>query len=566
MMRVFAAVTAIVCILALSACSDQRAGMVSTANPHASEAAAQMLRDGGSAVDAAIAAQMVLTLVEPQSSGIGGGLFLMHWDAAKSDMSAWDGREMAPSAAGPDLFLKDDGEPMKWTDASVGGRAVGVPGAVAALWAAHQEFGKLEWKALFAPAIKLAEEGFAISPRMHSSLAAAPALTRDSEARALYFDTVDGQVQPKPAGHVLRNPALAATLKRIAERGRDGFYAGVTAQQIVIAVRSHAGNPGLMDERDLNAYVAKRREPVCGAYRVYRVCGMPPPTSGGLTTLMILGMLENYHIAEMRADGPQALHLLTQASRLAYADRGLYMADNDFVDVPVAGLLDKDYLRLRARLIHPFKDTGGAEPGMPPGAKAGDKAADAGLVEYGTSHLAIVDGDGNAVSMTTSVEQRFGAHIMAGGFILNNQLTDFSFRPQKDGRPVANRVEAGKRPRSSMSPTLVLNDDGSFYAAIGSPGGSRIITFVTQTLIGLVDWNMTMQQAIDMPRALNRNWVTELEEGHGLEATAAALERMGHEVKVQKLNSGLHGIRRVGGKLEGGADRRREGVVIQVGG
>lgn len=565
-MRVFAAVTAILSILTISACSDQRTGMVSTANPHASQAAAQMLRDGGSAVDAAIAAQMVLTLVEPQSSGIGGGLFLMHWDEAKADMSAWDGREMTPSAAGPDLFLKDDGEPMKWRDASIGGRAVGVPGAVAALWAAHQEFGKLGWKALFAPAIKLAEDGFEISPRLHSSLAAAPALARDSEARALYFETVDGEVQPKPVGHVLRNPLLAATLKRIAEDGPDGFYAGETAQQIVIAVRSHAGNAGLMDVGDLKAYVAKRREPVCNQYRAYRVCGMPPPTSGGLTTLMILGILEHYNIAEMRPGGPQSLHLLTQASRLAYADRGLYMADSDFVDVPVAGLLDKDYLRSRARSIHPFKDAGSAEPGVPPGAAAQDKAADAGLVEYGTSHLAIVDANGNAVSMTTSVEQRFGAHIMAGGFILNNQLTDFSFRAQKDGKPVANRVEAGKRPRSSMSPTLVLDEDGGFHAAIGSPGGSRIITFVTQTLIGLLDWDMTMQEAIDMPHALNRNWTTELEEGGGLEETAAALERMGHEVKVQKLNSGLHGIQRIGGKLDGGADKRREGVVIEVGG
>ena len=566
MMRVIAAVTAFLSLFSISACSDQRSGMVSTANPHASEAAAQMLRDGGSAVDAAIAAQMVLTLTEPQSSGIGGGLFLMHWDEDEREVSAWDGREMAPGAAGEDLFLKQDGEPMKWRDASVGGRAVGVPGAVGALWAAHQEFGKLDWKALFQPAIKLAEEGFEISPRMHASLAAAPALANDSEAKALFFEPVDGEVKPKPAGHLLRNPSLAATLKRIAENGQDGFYKGVTADQVVIAVRSHAGNPGLMTAGDLSKYAAKRREPVCSSYRAYQVCGMPPPTSGGMTTLMILGMLENYNIAEMRSDGPQAIHLMTQASRLAYADRGLYMADSDFVDVPVAGLLDKDYLRSRARLIHPFKDSGSASPGVPDNAEAGDKAADASLVEYGTSHLAIVDGQGNAVSMTTSVEQRFGAHIMAGGFVLNNQLTDFSFRPQKDGKPVANKVEAGKRPRSSMSPTLVLTADGDFHAAIGSPGGSRIITFVTQTLIGLLDWNMTMQEAIDMPHALNRNWVTELEEERGLDETAKTLEQMGHKLKVQKLNSGLHGIRRIDDGLEGGADKRREGVVIRIDG
>ena len=555
---------ALVATFALSACSDERQGMVSTANPHASEAAAEMLRDGGSAVDAAIAAQMVLTLTEPQSSGIGGGLFLMHWDEGTRKVSAWDGREMTPAAAGSDLFLNADGTTMKWRDASIGGRPVGVPGAVAALWAAHQVHGKLAWEALFAPAIRLADEGFEISPRMHSSIVHAPRLAENAMARTLYFETVDGQLQVKPAGRLLKNPMLAASLRRIASQGPKGFYEGETAEQIVAAVHGHGGNPGLMTLEDLKEYVAIQRAAVCSDYRAYRVCGMPPPTSGGLTTLMILGMLENYNIGDMRPNGPQALHLYTQASRLAYADRGLYMADSDFVDVPVEGLLDKAYLRTRARLIHPFKDNGSASAGSPPGASALDKAADAGLIEYGTSHLAIVDGAGNAVSMTTSVEQRFGAHIMAGGFILNNQLTDFSFAPMRDGKPVANRVEAGKRPRSSMSPTLVFDEDGDFHAAIGSPGGSRIITFVTQTLIGLLDWDMTMQEAIDMPRALNRNWVTELEADRGLDDEAAALSAMGHEVKVQKLNSGLHGIRRIDDRLEGGADKRREGVVISV--
>ena len=564
MIKRFYAVLALLSVLILSACSEQRSGMVSTANPHASEAAAEMLRKGGSAVDAAIAAQMVLTLTEPQSSGIGGGLFLMHWDEAANEVSAWDGREMTPAAADTGLFLKPDGEPMNWRDASVGGRPVGVPGAVAALWAAHQAFGRLEWAELFEPAIALSDNGFEISPRMHSSLANAPRLAENAAARALFFEGDNGSVKPKPIGHLLKNPALAATLRLVAAKGPKGFYEGETAEKIVAAVKTHPTNPGLITTKDLQNYVAKRRDAVCATYRAYRICGMPPPTSGGLTTLMILGILESYNISAMRPNGPQALHLYTQASRLAYADRGLYMGDADFVDVPVAGLLDKTYLKKRAQLIHPFKDGGSASPGTPPGADALDKAADAGLIEHGTSHLAIVDKWGNAVSMTTSVEQRFGAHIMAGGFILNNQLTDFSFQPERDGRLVANRVEPGKRPRSSMSPTLIFNADGSFHAAIGSPGGSRIITFVTQSVIGLLDWGMTVQEAIDMPRALNRNWVTELEEGRGLDDEAEALAAMGHEVKVQKLNSGLHGIRRVNGELEGGADKRREGVVIEV--
>ncbi|MGI9463983.1 MAG: gamma-glutamyltransferase family protein, partial [Aestuariivirgaceae bacterium] len=297
MMRIVAAVGVVLSILLVAGCGDQRSGMVTTANPHASKAAAEMLRQGGSAVDAAIAAQMVLTLTEPQSSGIGGGLFLLHWDEDRREVSAWDGRETAPRSTGPDLFLKDDGEPMDWRVASIGGRPVGVPGAVAALWAAHQEFGRLDWAALLQPAIKLAEEGFAISPRLHQMLVDDPRLARDSEAWALYFETIDGEVLPRPAGEVLKNPSLAKTLTRIAKGGAKEFYEGETAQQIIIAVRSHSGNPGLMDAADLAAYKAKRRQAVCSAYRAFRVCGMPPPTSGGLTTLMILGMLENYNMS-----------------------------------------------------------------------------------------------------------------------------------------------------------------------------------------------------------------------------------------------------------------------------
>ena len=537
--------------------------MVSTANPHATAAAIEILNEGGNALDAAIAAQMVLGLVEPQSSGLGGGLFLLYWDKAKKKLTAWDGREKAPAKAGPDLFLDASGEPLSWWNASIGGRPVGVPGAVAALWAAHQRDGHLAWAKLLQPAISLAENGFSVSPRLNELIASQPRLAGDPAARALYFvpdAEADGGYAPRPVSDVLKNPAYAETLKLIAAGGADAFYKGRIAQAIVDAVENNAANPGLMTLTDLAAYKAVPRQAVCAPYRVYKVCGMPPPSSGGLTTDMILRLLEPYRMGDLKPNGVMAVHLLTQASRLAFADRDRFMADSDFVHVPMAGLLDRRYLRSRDLLIDPGHDMGTAEAGNPLEASARLAPSDP-LIEHGTSHLSIVDGSGNAVSMTTTVEQPFGAHIMAAGFILNNQLTDFSFRPEKDGVPVANRVEANKRPRSSMSPTLVFGPDGKLFAAIGSPGGSRIIGFVTQTLIALIDWHMTMQQAVALPRAVNRNGATELEAKTPIVADAPALMLMGHDVQVKRLNSGLHGIRIVGGVKDGGADPRREGVV-----
>ncbi len=552
-------------VLMLASCGSQGPGTVSTANPHASRAALTMLERGGSAVDAAIAAQLVLTLTEPQSSGIGGGLFLMHWDVHERELAAIDGRETAPRAATERLFLRPDGTPLTWHEASIGGRPVGVPGVIAALWMAHQAHGRLNWEDLFEPAIRLATDGFKVSPRLHDSIKAAPRLFENAAARVLYYLPGDTP-QPVPAGHLLKNPNYAQTLRLIAERGPDGFYKGETAQAIVDAVTGHKGNPGAITIADLAAYEAKRREPVCLAYRSYKVCGMPPPTSGGLTSLMILGMLEPFDMPRFQPNSLTAVHLYTQAARLAYADRAAYMADPDFIDVPVAGLLDKGYLRKRSLLINPGHDSGHARPGLPAGAQPDyQRAADAGLKNHGTSHLAVIDRWGNAVSLTMSVEQRFGAHIMAGGFILNNQLTDFSWLPEKDGVAVANRVEPGKRPRSSMSPTLVFNEDGTLFAAVGSPGGSRIIKFVTQTLIALVDWQLPMQEAIDLPRAVNRNAVTELEAGTNLSRLAAPLLRMGHEVRQHRLTSGLHGIRITSQGHDGGADPRREGVVMTTG-
>ncbi|VAW02395.1 Gamma-glutamyltranspeptidase @ Glutathione hydrolase [hydrothermal vent metagenome] len=548
--------------LALSGCSKSGPAMVSTANPHASRAAAEMLEKGGSAMDAAIAAQLVLGLVEPQSSGIGGGAFALYFKADRSELTSFDGREKAPGQADETLFLNDEAKPISWNQASIGGRAVGVPGVVALSWKAHQKFGRLSWPQLFEPAIRLAEQGFSVSPRLSQALTRSQDdLKRDFGARQLYFS--DRSLEPLAVGAIFKNPAYAKTLKIIAEKGPDGFYRGPVAQAIVDAVQNHPGNSGLITLDDLKAYEAIERQAICSPYRGYRVCGMPPPTSGGLTSLMILGMLEPYNLANMDAGSATAMHLFTQASRLAYADRALYMADADFVDVPVAGLLDKNYLRKRAALINPLADTGKAKAGQLP--LSTKKATSLSIPEYGTSHISIVDKQGNAISMTTSVERAFGSHMVAGGFVLNSQLTDFSFVPELNGMKVANRVEAGKRPRSSMSPTLVFAPDGSLFAAIGSPGGSRIIEFVSRTLIGLIDWQLPMQAAIDLGNVNNRNQITELEAGTSAQGFAGYFESMGHKIQIKPLVSGLHGIRITPAGMDGGADRRREGLVIKLG-
>ena len=556
--------------LGLTACSqDNKPGMVSSANPHASRAGAQMLEKGGSAIDAAIAAQLVLGLVEPQSSGIGGGAFALYWDGENGKVTSFDGREKAPGKADGKLFMDAAGQPLPWPYASIGGRPVGVPGVIAMAWKAHKKYGRLEWAELFEPAIALAESGFKVSARLNDSIVREQvALKQDAGARSIYYSA--GSMEPLAIGSTLKNPAYAKTLKIIAEKGPDGFYRGPVAGAIVAAVKAHADNPGLLTLDDLKNYSAVERDVVCAPYRAYKVCGMAPPTSGGLTSLMILGMLEHFDLGALEPGSPMAMHLFTQASRLAYADRNIYMADADFVSVPVSGLLDKAYIKARARLINPLSDMGKAKAGAPPTTDpALKKAAGVDGPEYGTSHLSVVDKYGNAVSMTTSVERRFGSHIMAGGFILNSQLTDFSFVPVRDGVDVANRVQANKRPRSSMSPTLVFGPDGQLFAAIGSPGGSRIIEFVSRTLVGLIDWKLSVKDAISLGNVNNRNGkITELEEGSTMAGFADQFTAMGHKIQVKKLNSGLHGVRikRSGETLQmdGGADPRREGLVIEV--
>jgi gamma-glutamyltranspeptidase/glutathione hydrolase len=551
--------------------------MVATANPHASRAAMSMLERGGSAVDAAIAAQMVLGLVEPQSSGIGGGAFLLHWDARARRVVAWDGRETAPAEADERLFVRPDGGSMPFFDAVVGGRSVGTPGAVRMLEAAHARHGRLPWATLFEPAIALASGGFEVSPRLHALLAGERHLRRDPAAARLFYDA-DGR--PWPVGHRLRNPALADTLAAIAARGSLALHAGPIAGDIVAAVRGHPTNPGLLSERDLAFYRPAERAPVCAPWRRWVVCGMPPPSSGGIAVAQILGILDAAAAPALyapdgtpRADG---VHAFAEAGRLAFADRNRYVADPDFV-APPPGLLDPAYLARRARTIGE-RSMGRAEPGDPDGAPRAF-ADEATLERPGTSHLSIVDAAGNAVAMTTTIEDQFGSRTMVRGFLLNNQLTDFSFAARQDGSPVANRVEGGKRPRSSMAPTLVFERGagrpsadgtpplGALAMTLGSPGGSQIIGYVARTLLATLRDGLDPQTAIAAPNLGSRNGPTELESGRVPAGLAEALRARGHEVREIDMTSGLQGILRRCDRagrctLVGGADPRREGLVL----
>lgn len=532
--------------------------MVAAANPLAAQAGRETLAAGGSAVDAAIAVQLVLNLVEPQSSGIGGGAFLLHYDHGRRQTTALDGRETAPAAGRPERFLGPDGKPLKFYDAAVGGRSVGVPGTVRLLEDAHKRFGRLPWARLFQPAIALADEGFAISPRLNGLLSQEQFLARDPLAKA-YFYGADGTA--KAVGTRLSNPAFAATLRTLAEKGADAFYSGPIAEDIVATVTGHAGNPGDMTLDDLKGYTVVERQPLCGKYRVFTICGMGPPSSGAVAVQQILAVLETRDLSRM-GPGAEAAHWMAEAGRLAYADRALYLGDPAFVSVPVRGLTDPGYNRGRAQLVGPDRSIGRAKAGEPPFARLGALGPSEG-VENGTSHISVVDRDGNAVAMTTTIEDGFGARIMAkGGFLLNNELTDFAFAPTEEGKPVANRVEGGKRPRSSMAPTLVFDAFDRLYAVTGSPGGSLIINYVAKTLVALLDWKLDPQVAVDLPNFGSRNGPTEIEKGTEAEGWKAALEAKGHEVRAIDMNSGIQAIVVTPAGLVGGADGRREGVAI----
>lgn len=562
---------------------------VAAANPLATDAGYQVLKAGGSAVDAAVAVQMVLGLVEPQSSGLGGGAFLLHHDGKVTE--AFDGRETAPARVDDKLFIGFDAKPMPFDAAVVGGRSVGVPGMVRMLEMAHRQYGKLPWASLFEPAIALAEGGFKISPRLNTLLSADKYLKNDPIAAAYFYDPAG---QPWPVGHVLKNPAYAAVLRSIATLGSKGLLEGDVAQAMVAKVRSHPSNPGQLSLQDLASYTAKKRAPLCFDYKVapkeYSICGMPPPSSGAIAIGQMLGILNNTNAATLKTETGAAgfsgavpsadwLHLYTEASRLVFADRAQYVADPDFVAPPAGSwmsLLDPAYLAQRAQLIG-VQSMKVAQPGAPGGIKT-SYAPMPEQPEYGTSHISIIDGSGNALAMTTTIETVFGSRQMvkgkselSGGFLLNNELTDFSFSPtDANGKSIANRVEPGKRPRSSMSPTLVFDKaTGQVVMSAGSPGGALIIHFTAKTLYGVLNWGLNPQQAINLPNFGSLNGPTLLEEKRFPAATVEALKARGHEVRELEMTSGLQAIERtrtVGAAtfngFFGGADPRREGVVM----
>jgi gamma-glutamyltranspeptidase / glutathione hydrolase len=527
------------------ACLAAPQSMVAAAHPLAVDAGLDVLRRGGSAVDAAIAVQMVLGVVEPQASGLGGGGFMLHYNVATGAITVYDGRETAPAGATPTMFLDRTGKPLGFREATVSGISVGVPGALAMLELAHKEQGKLAWNELFKPAVEIARAGFAVSSRLAAWIQRMPLLRNEPDIRATYFNA---DSSPKKVGDQVSNPALAETMQLIADQGVQAFYQGAIAAEMVERVHNHV-RPGTLSLADLADYRPIKREAVCGPYRVWVVCGMPPPSSGGIAILQVLQLIEPFEIWRDPPNSLRVLDLIAKASRLAFADRDRYVADPAFVSVPVAGLLSPAYIAERRLLMLPDSSMGLVGPGVPPG-----------YVERGTSHISIVDRWGNAVSFTTTIEAPFGAEIMLHGFLLNNELTDFSALPEVGGKLVANRVEPGKRPRSSMSPTLIFDQDHKLVAALGSAGGPRIIGDTLQTVIGLLDWKLSMQDAVALPRIINMNGATELEAGTPLANEADALRAMGHQVQVRSHEGGLTGVRRVGDGWEGGADPRRDGV------
>lgn len=535
-------------------------GMVSAADPRAAEAGAAMLRQGGSATDAAIATMLALTVVEPQSSGIGGGGFYVETDAA-GNVETIDGRETAPAAADERWFFKD-GKLMTFRDAVPGGTSVGVPGNIALAAKAHKANGKLPWARLFAPAIALARDGFTVSPRMNAMLKSGTGTGAFDPAGAKLF--YDAAGQPLPVGAVVRNTELAATLDAVAKGGAKAFYSGGNARAIVARVTTAARNPAPMTEADIAAYVAKDRAPVCATYRSYRVCGMGPPSSGATTVIATLKQLERFDLAALGKDSPTAWHLIAESMRLAYADRARYSGDADFVPVPVAGMIDAGYLASRSALIDPSRTMPAVAAGTPPGAEKLALADPLPAEEHGTSHFVAIDKAGNAVTYTSTIESSFGSGLVVGGYFLNNELTDFDMQPELDGRKVANRVQGGKRPRSSMAPTLVFGPDGKLRLAVGAAGGATIPAQVIRAIIGVLDWNMAPQDALALPVvfAPGGNDVF-IEQGSWLEAMAPQLKALGHATVIPRvLPLKANAIDVSGGTLRGGADPRSEGRVV----
>lgn len=535
-----------------------RKWMIAAANPHAAEAGANILRAGGNAIDAMVAVQTTLGLVEPQSSGLGGGGFLVYWDNDQKRLHTFDGRETAPTDIGPKLFIDEKGKTIRFFDAVVSGLSVGVPGLPKLLHETHKRFGTKPWAGLMDHAIYLSKNGFKISPRLSGLLERrSKGLMRFDTTRAYFFK--DGKT--KSRGTLLKNPAYAASLRDFQVHGADVFYKGRIAGEIVKAVQNARGRSGKLSLSDLAAYKIKERLPVCSPYRGHEVCGMGPPSSGAIAVSQILGTLQPFDLKTLGVDNPQSWQLIGDATRLAFADRGRYVADADFLPVPTKGLLKQSYLKQRSAMLAPGKMLKSAKPGTPSFDHAFNYADDEAIELPSTTHFVIRDASGNVVSMTTSIESAFGSNIMVAGFLLNNQLTDFSFRSHIDGALIANAAAPGKRPRSSMSPTIILKN-GVPVIAIGSPGGSRIIPYVASSIIALIDWDLSIQDAFNIPHITNRFGTFALEANTRAVEFRAAFEKMGYRTVVISLNSGLHGITIGNNTLQGGADPRREGVVI----
>ena len=530
--------------------------MVVTANPYASDAGANILSRGGTAADAMVAVQTVLGLVEPQSSGMGGGGFLVWYDATSGELTTLDGRETAPFAATERLFQDDTGEPIKFWDAVIGGRSVGVPGMPALIEVAHSKWGKLPWKDLFKRAASLADRGFVVSHRL-SGLLATEQQRMSSSIDALSYFFPKGKSLSQ--GTLLINREYGNLMRRLAEHGSDIFYSGPTASSIVATIRVGNENPGLITLADLENYTIKERPAICTKFRSYEVCGMGPPSSGAIGVGQILGMINAYPVGKMR--DPQTLRLIGDATRLAFADRGRYLADADFVYVPSTELVDEQYLRSRASLLNKNIAIPKVAAGEPIASLSQRRAPNLSIEQQSTTHVSIVDTYGNVLSLTSSIENAFGSRLMTNGFLLNNQLTDFSFKSSSNGVPVANRVEGGKRPRSSMAPTIVLQD-GKPVLVIGSPGGSRIISYVANTIVAILDWGLDVQKAVSQPHAVNRFGTYEIEKATRLIEIKNSLKELGYDVTERSLNSGLNVIMIQNGSLFGGSDPRREGIAI----
>lgn len=533
--------------------------MVVTANPVATHVANTMIQQGGNAIDAMVAAQIMLNLVEPQSSGIGGGSFAVYWDAKKQHLTTFDGRETAPLAVTPSLFQDKNGKPLAFFDAVIGGRSVGTPGTLKLLWDMHQRFGKLPWKTLLQPTIQHATRGFLVSQRLATLLERAEdSLKKHPTTQRYFFDNNGKRITQ---GTLLKNPDLAYSLTRISEQGEKAFYHGEIGQAIVEAVRN-SSNPGRLSLQDLNIYRVKERIPICTPYRSYKVCGMGPPSSGAVTLGQILGILEHFPLKKLGPRNAQSWRLIADATRLAFADRDWYLADTDYVDAPIKGMLSKNYLTERANLIRQSKRLVQTEAGNPPWPFAKPRGADQSLELNSTTHISIVDKQGNIVSVTSSIENGFGSRVMIGGFLLNNQLTDFSFKTNHEKHLIANSVAPGKRPRSSMAPTIVFDSNNNPVLVLGSPGGSRIIPYVATTIIRILDWKMSPEQAVVSPHLINRYGTYEIEPHIQYSPVISGLKRLGYPIVFKSLNSGLHVIELKHNKLIGGADPRREGLAM----